>query len=182
MLNNQGSGTRSVKQALAAMLAASVLAGCATTTAPDYRPRLAGGTVGYNDWQLSPNRYRVSFSGSTANTRDDVERYLLRRAAEVTLASGYTHFVLSNRDTEREPNFYANNYLYSPYSHYYPYRSWYWNHPYWYGGWQSITYSAYSDIMMFMPEEARRFPNAIEALPLLQRLTPPVPVASAMPP
>jgi hypothetical protein len=99
----------------------------------------------------------------------------------VTLASGYTHFVLSNRDTERDANFYANNYLYGPYS-YYPYRSWYWNHPYWNEGWQSATYSAYGDIMMFTPEEARRFPNAIEALTLLQRLQPPVPVASATPP
>ena len=180
MMQNQGCGIRPVKQALATMLAASVLAGCATSTAPDYRPRL-GGTVGYTDWQLSPNRSRVSFSGSTASTRDDVERYLLRRAAEVTLASGYTHFVLNDRDTEREANFY-DTYPYGPYAYYYPYRSGYWGHPYWSGGWQSITYSAYADIMMFAPEEARRFPNAIEALPLLQRLIPPVPIASAMPP
>jgi len=182
MQNNQGCGAGPVKQALAAMLAASLLVGCATSTAPDYRPRLAGGTVGYRDLQLSPNRYRVSFSGSTASTRDDVERYLLRRAAEVTLASGYTHFVLSNRDTEREANFYGNNYPYGSYPYYYPYRSWYWDHPYWNDGWQSTTYSAYGDIMMFTPEEARRFPNAIEALTLLQRLQPPVPVASATPP
>lgn len=162
------------------LLAASLLAGCATSSVPDYRPRLPGGTVGYNDLQLSPNLYRISFSGSTASTRDDVERYLLRRAAEVTLASGYTHFVLSSRDTERDSYIYGNNYLYGPYSYYYPYRSWYWDSPY--RGWQTVTYSAYSDVRMLMPEEARRFPDAIEALSLLQRLQPPVPVASATPP
>lgn len=167
------------KNALPTLLAASLLAGCATTTVPDYRPRGPGGTVGYSDLQLSPNRYRVSFSGSTASTRDDVERNLLRRAAEVTLAAGYTHFVLSDRDTERDTNFYGNNYLDGPYPYY---RSWYWNYPYWNDGWQSTTYSAYGDIMMLTPEEARRFPNAIEALALLQRLQPPLPVASATPP
>ncbi len=142
------------------MLAASLLAGCATSTAPDYRPRLAGETVGYNDWQLSPNRYRVSFSGSRASTRDDVEKNLLRRTAEVTLASGYTHFVLSIRNRERSS---------------------YWNYPYWNERRHGTTYFAYDDIMMLTPEEARRFPNAIEALTLLQRLQLPVPVASTTP-
>jgi hypothetical protein len=171
---------RSVKHAASTLLAASLIAGCATSTVPDYRPRTPSGTVGYRDLQLSPNRYRVSFSGSTASTRDDVERYLLRRAAEITLASGYTHFVLSGRDTERD-TFYGNNYLYGPYPYYYPYRSWYWDYPYGSGGWQTVTYSAYGDIMMLTPEEARRFPEAIEALGLLQRLQPPAPVAWATP-
>ncbi len=179
--HRSGLFTGPAKNAFAALLAASLLAGCATSTVPDYRPRPPGGTVGYSDLQLSPNRYRVSFSGSTISTRDDVERYLLRRAAEVTLASGYTHFVLSNRDTERDANFYGN-YLNGPYSYYYPYRSWYWDSPYWNDGWQTVTYSAYGDIMMLTPEEARRFPDAIEGLRLLQRLQPPVPVASATPP
>jgi hypothetical protein len=166
---------------VAAMLAASLLAGCAASTAPDYRPRPPGGTVGYSDWQLSSNRYRISFSGSTASTRDDVERYLLRRAAEVTLASGYTHFVLSISDAERSTVFYGNNHPYGPYSYDYPFRSWYWNYPYWNEGWQS-TYSVYDDIIMLTPEEARRFPEAIEALTLLQRLQVPAPIASATPP
>ena len=173
---------RNYRLGLPTLLAASLLAGCATSNVPDYRPRVAGSTVGYSDLQLSPNRYRVSFSGSTISTRDDVERSLLRRAAEVTLASGYTHFVLSDRDTERDTNFYGNNFPYGGYPYYYPYRSWYWDSPYWNDGWQSVTYSAYGDIMMLMPEEARRFPNAIEALGILQRLQPPVPVASAIPP
>ena len=106
----------------------SLLAGCATTTVPEYRPRLPWRPIGYSDLQLSPNRYRVSFSGSTASTRDDVERYLLRRAAEVTLQTGYTHFVLSNRDTERDTNFYGNDFSTGPYYSYYPYRSLYWDY------------------------------------------------------
>src|SRR5882672_154833 len=101
---------RPVQKTLAAMVALVLLAGCATTTAPEYRPRLPGGLVGYSDLQLSPNHYRVSFSGSAASTRDDVEKYLLQRAAEVTLQTGHTHFVLNNRDTERDTYYYGDRY------------------------------------------------------------------------
>ena len=185
MSNVRRCSLNAVASPVAIVVLAALLAGCATTTVPDYRPRPPGGDVGYTDLQLSANRYRVTFSGSTVSTRDDVERYLLRRAAEVTLASGYTSFVLSNRETERDPYFYGSSYGYGgPYPYYYPYRSWYWNYPYWSDGfgWRTITYSAYGDIMMLTPEEARRFPDAIDAASLLQRLQPPVPVAAAAPP
>ena len=80
------------------MLAVTLLAAC--ETGPVYKPRAPGETVGYTDLQLSPNRYRVTFSGNSATRREDVENYLLRRAAEVTLAAGYTHFAFDQRDTE----------------------------------------------------------------------------------
>ena len=83
---------------MAAMLAVTLLAAC--QTGPVYKPRGPGETVGYTDLQLSPNRYRVTFSANSATRREDVENYLLRRAAEVTLAAGYTHFAFDQRDTE----------------------------------------------------------------------------------
>ena len=188
MLNHEGCVARRsgspVKEVLVAVLAVSLL-GCSTTTAPEYRARIPGGLVGYSDLQLTPNRYRVSFSGSTASTRDDVERYLLRRAAEVTLQTGHTHFVLADRDTERDTSYYGDNYLNGPHYYYYPYRSWYGNYPYWAdNGWSSTTYSAYADVVMMDPEEAARNPQAIDALSLLQRLqpAPALPVASAAQP
>jgi hypothetical protein len=169
-----------LKQALGVALAVSLMAGCATTVAPDYRPLTPGARVGYSDLQLSPNRYRVSFLGSTASTRDDVEKYLLRRAAEVTLQTGHTHFVLTNRDTERDTYLVGDNYLRGPAYYYYPYRPWYGRDPYWTGDtWSEKTYSAYAEVVMFMPNEAASNPQAIEASSLLQRLQPPLPVASA---
>jgi hypothetical protein len=165
---------RPVQKTLAAVVTLLFLAGCATTTAPEYRPRPPGGMVGYSDLELAPNRYRVSFSGSTASTRDDVESYLLRRAAEVTLQTGHTHFVLNNRDTER-------NTYYAGYPGYY--RPWEGYDPYWGGnGWSANSYSAYADVLMFDAQEAANNPQAIDALSLLQRLQPPLPVASAAPP
>jgi hypothetical protein len=163
-------------KSLAIGLAVSLLAGCSTTS-PEYQLRPPGGDVGYTDLQLSPNRYRVSFSGSSNSTRDDVEVYLLRRAAEVTLQAGYTHFVLERNDTERNARYVGDPYNYGPY--YYPYRPYYWGSPYW--AWPLTSYYSSAEVAMMNSEEATRNPEAIDALSLLQRLWPPapLPVASA---
>jgi hypothetical protein len=165
-------------QALVTSLALSLLAACSTTPLPDYGPRGPGGSVGYSDLKLAPNHYLVSFAGSTASTRDDVEKYLLRRSAEVTLLTGHTHFVLTKRDTERDTFYYGyGDYSGGPY--YSPYR-----YPYYsYGGgygWPTTTYSAFAEITLIDREEAAQNPQAIEASPLLARLqaAPAYPVAS----
>ncbi len=76
---------RPMGMAIAVVVTVAMLGGCAS--APDYRPLGASG-VGYTDQALSANRYMVAVSGSRAIPRDDVQRYLLRRAAEVTLRPG----------------------------------------------------------------------------------------------
>jgi hypothetical protein len=152
----------------------------ACSTGPEYKPRLPGEAVGYTDLQLSPNRYRVSFSGSSASTRDDVEHYLLQRAAELTARGGHTHFVFSRRDTERNTS-YVGNYPYGLYYHYYPYLSWYWGGPNGGDVWAVTRYAAFAEIVVLKAEDAVDNPEAIEALALLQRLPPPVSVASADP-
>ena len=79
-------------------LAITALAAC--ETGPVYKPKGPGERVGYTDQQLAANRYRVTFTGNTATPRDQVENYLLRRAAEVTQAAGFTNFIFDTRDTE----------------------------------------------------------------------------------
>jgi hypothetical protein len=145
------------------------------STPSDFRPRPPGGAVGYNDLQLTANQYRVSFSGSSGSTRDQVENYLLQRAAEITLQAGYTHFVLTSRDIERnayyQPEYPVGSSLYYPYGVY-------WSNYYWTGNaW--TTYSAYADITMLKSDEASNNPQAIDAISLLRRLLPPPPVTSA---
>jgi hypothetical protein len=159
-----------------AAILVSLLAAC--STGPEYKPRLPGEQVGYTDQQLSPTRYRVAFSGSTASNRDDVENYLLRRAAEVTVGAGYTHFALSRRDTERSTYYIADS-LYGPYYYYYPYRSWYWGDPYGPAVWPVTTYFAFAEIVMLSSDQAANNAEAIEALTVLARSWLPAPVASA---
>jgi hypothetical protein len=165
---------RETARSLAALIVALLSAAC--STGPEYKPRLPGEPVGYTDLQLSPTRYRVSFSGSSASRRDDVENYLLRRAAEVTVQAGYTHFAFSRRDTERE-SYYVGN-TYGPY-YVYPYRTWYLGDPYWGDVYPVTTYSAFAEIVVMNSEQAADNSEAIEALSVLERSWPPAPIASA---
>lgn len=86
----------SLRVGFPALLLAGLLAGCATTT--PYQPLKSG--QGYNEQRIEQNRYRVSFVGNSLTPRETVENYLLFRASELTLDSGYDYFVMSDSDTE----------------------------------------------------------------------------------
>ena len=122
--------------ALAAMLASSAaLTGCMTAT--PYQPASASSSrTGYWDEQIESNRFRVSFAGNTLTARDTVERYLLYRAAELTVQNGFDHFILVDRNTETQTQTYRTPSAYGP-------GPWgYWS-PRWrfyrprFGGWRS---------------------------------------------
>lgn len=128
------------------LIAASslALAGCLSETS--YRPATGSGFAreGFSDRQVERNRFLVSFSGNTVTGRDTVERYLLFRAAELTVQNGYDYFVMADRDTERRSRTYVNQPFSSgPYGYWGPswryygrgfgWRSWdpYWGDPFW---------------------------------------------------
>ena len=91
--------------ALAAALAGSAaLAGCMTAT--PYQPATASSRLGFSDEQIESNRFRVSFAGNSLTARETVERYLLYRAAELTVQRGFDHFILVTRDTETKTDTY----------------------------------------------------------------------------
>lgn len=101
---------KSAIAALAAVLAATaVLSACATAT--PYQPRLAGARTsgGFSEVRVAPDRFRVTFAGNTLTSRETVERYLLYRAAEVTLDQGFDSFVLADRQTDRTQNTYVDD-------------------------------------------------------------------------
>ena len=79
---------------------ACVLAGCATAT--PYQPMQNG--AGYADQKVESNRHRVSFAGNTSTPKETVENYVLYRAAEITLDSGYDYFLVADGSTERAPD------------------------------------------------------------------------------
>lgn len=93
---------------IAALLAgATVLSACATAT--PYRPAVGTGydRTGFSDQQIERDRFRVSFAGNSYTSRETVERYLLFRAAEVTLQSGNDYFVMADRDTDKQTRTYT---------------------------------------------------------------------------
>jgi hypothetical protein len=76
--------------------AIALLAGCATP----YKSADAG--KGYSDFRITTDVFAVSFRGSAGTFEETVDRYLLRRASELTLEHGFTYFViLSEKERTR---------------------------------------------------------------------------------
>lgn len=82
-------------RALGALL---LLAACASSPTPY---QAADGDFGYREQQIEENRYRVSFAGNSATSRQTVEDYLLYRAAELTVQNGHDYFEVVDRSTDQ---------------------------------------------------------------------------------
>jgi len=106
------------------LAALALLAGCATAT--PYQPLgYPGASGGYTDQQLDSTHFRVSFFGNSLTSRQQVENYLLYRAAELTLSRGFSCFTMVNHDTDRRTSVQVNPY--GPGGGFYPYWSPYWS-------------------------------------------------------
>jgi hypothetical protein len=150
------------------------LTACETPSA--YAPQTSSRSEGYADRQLASNRFRVSFHGNSATSREQVEDYLLRRAAEVTLQAGYSGFMFDHRDTKTKTRYYTD---FTGWPGWGGYGGWYWH------SWdfdatadtRPITsYSAYAEITTLKDEDARHQPTALNAQDVLNHLGPLPPV------
>lgn len=90
---------------LAGALALLLMSACATQT--PYVPAEES-EYGFADQRIEPGRYRVSFRGNSSTPRGDVETYLLRRMAELTLRDGFDHFVVIEHDTECDTTYWTS--------------------------------------------------------------------------
>jgi hypothetical protein len=125
---------------VAALALAALLTACATAT--PYQPNVAGqkASGGFSETRLEGDRFQVNFAGNSVTSRETVERYLLYRAAEVTVQSGYDWFETADRRTDRTARAVVDNYGpawgYGGYGYGYPYGGW---RPAWrgyYGGYR----------------------------------------------
>jgi hypothetical protein len=114
------------------MVLAGGIAVASCTTATPYQPAVGIGQnrTGYWDEQVESDRFRVSFAGNSLTARETVERYLLYRAAELTLQNGFDHFVLVTRDTETRTETYVDrgprsSFGGGPWGYWRPYWRWY---------------------------------------------------------
>lgn len=108
------------------LAAATALTACATAT--PYQPNIPGQQVsgGFSEERVEQNRFRVSFAGNSLTSRDTVERYLLYRAAELTVDEGYDWFTLVERATDRTARTYVDpGPTYGPYGYWRPYWRYY---------------------------------------------------------
>jgi len=98
------------KLKIAAPLAALVLvSGCMTAT--PYQPiGTSGARGGFSDQQLDANHFRVMFAGNSVTSRQQVENYLLYRAAELTAQRGFNCFTVVNQGTDKSTTVQVNPY------------------------------------------------------------------------
>lgn len=127
-----------------------VLSACVGGPTP-YQPATASYSRGYTETKLEDARYRISFKGNSLTERDTVENYMLFRAAELTLQSGYDTFTIVTRDTDKD----SRTQYYGP-RFSYMYFSPRWG---WVGGWDPFwdmpsrrdtvtSYEAFAEIVM----------------------------------
>ena len=144
-----------------------------------YAPRRPGAAPGYTDRELAPGRFRVTFTGNSVTTRDTVENYLLLRAAEVTLASGGTHFLFDDRDTRANTTVHADPMFAGP--GYWGGGFGYWGfRPRWgYGAFgpplmisQTTRYEAYAEIVVLKPGQEQNENRAVDAREIVRHLSP----------
>ncbi|MEL6662777.1 MAG: hypothetical protein AAFR33_07215 [Pseudomonadota bacterium] len=94
--------------------AALMLGACATST--PYAPM--DGTYGYAEQRIEDDRFRVMFHGNKSTSRETVETFLLYRAAELTVKSGYDHFLVVEQDTDVSRSYRSTGHEPSVYGYY----------------------------------------------------------------
>ena len=152
--------------------AASLLAACTSGPTP-YQPA-AGYERGYSEQKLEDMRYRISFKGNSLTERETVENYMLYRAAELTLQSGYDAFTIANRDTDEQKRTRYGG-LYGPrlsYMYFSPHWGWMgsWD-PFWNSSrYDEVTsYEAFAEIVMSKGPKGSD-PNSFDARQVSQNL------------
>ncbi len=177
---------------LAAIMGLSiVLVGCVST--PLYKQQTNTYGAGYGEQRLDESHYRVTFAGKRSTARADVENALMLRAAEVTQAAGYTHFIIDRRETEQEltePVFMHDSWYYpfygygycgplSPFAYrdpFYPRSGW--HDPLWDPFFRhsqanlDTRFTAYADIALLKGPVAAGTPQAMDAAQIITTLGP----------
>ena len=98
-----------MKKVIAAVAAALLLSACETAT--PYQPINAPTSTargGYSEQQIETDRWQVEFSGNSLTSRQTVERYLLYRAAQLTVKQGYDWFEMVERHTDKHTSYYSD--------------------------------------------------------------------------
>ncbi|NNC36174.1 MAG: hypothetical protein HKO02_01855 [Hyphomonadaceae bacterium] len=168
---------------LSALVLALAFSGCATL--PLYIKAAENGGYGYAEQKIENNRYRVTFNGNSSTSRQEVENFLLYRAAELTVESGNDYFTMLENDTDehksysvqsRFPRYGRRAYFLGP-------REYYYNYPYYSYGFdwgpeyertvhEFTRYSAEAYIIVGSGQKPVNDPNAFDARDVLRNLDP----------
>lgn len=92
-----------MKPLIPAVAAALMVTACASTPT-FYQPATGPQGVGYSEYRIEPDRYRITFRGGPGAPIQQVGDFALLRAADVALAQGYDWFRVVDRYSEGRGN------------------------------------------------------------------------------
>jgi len=92
------------------IVVASLLMALSACTVPTPYQASDGG-YGYHEQQIEDDRYRVTFAGNPSTPRENVQNFLLYRAAEITVENGYDHFIIHDSDLERSTRYFSQGFI-----------------------------------------------------------------------
>lgn len=69
----------------------------------EYRPASSNRGMGYAHEVLSPTHYRITFTASSATGADQIQRFTLKRAAELADQAGFSYLKLIRSDVTVTP-------------------------------------------------------------------------------
>lgn len=84
-------------------LAALALSACATQPTL-YQPAAGPNAVGYSDYRIESDRFRVTFQGGPGASPQHVSDLALLRAADLAVANGYDWFRVTDRFLQGRPD------------------------------------------------------------------------------
>ncbi|MEO0878582.1 MAG: hypothetical protein AAFY22_02615 [Pseudomonadota bacterium] len=163
------------------------LAACATST--PYGPASQGGGYGFAEQRVEENRFRVTFRGNSSTSREQVENFLLFRAAELTVQGGFDHFIVVENETETRTSYTTSGFggpaFFGRYGRYgrgfggrfyaFPYYAYGfgWGAPYYDAYTREISrYSAVAFITMHAGPKPQENPQAFDARDVITNLRP----------
>lgn len=147
----------------------------ACVTATPYQPASTEHGYGYAEAPIETDRVRIVFRGNTVTDREQVEDYLLYRAAELALLRGAQYFILTQRDTEADTRLVDIGVGGSRFSHFYyhPLHGWAsFRDPFWDDrSWREITrYEASAEVFFGFGPKPEGDPHAYDASEVQQTL------------
>ena len=130
----------------------ALLAACSSSD--PYQRAGEGSRYGFSEERIESDRYLITFRGNSRTERQEVETFLLFRAAEFTLEQGYDYFILVRRVTDEDSRTVNTDPFGSSlfrHRYYHPRYGWYyWRDPFWDDArYREITrYEASAEIVM----------------------------------
>jgi len=97
-----------IKRTMTSALLSSILLLAACSTTPTavptkYRSASSEGAYGYSSEMISDTEYKVLFKATDKTPEDDVQQYVLRRAAEIAEEKGFQYLAITKTDIEKKP-------------------------------------------------------------------------------